>query len=112
MSVVVGGPYQRAISFVVSGNSVKLRHLRRDPRCSVLAVTDDWRAWVAAEGRATLRTWDDTDPERLRVMLREVYQAGGGRHPDYAEYDRVMRQERRAVVMVTPERLYGVRYET
>ena len=30
------------------------RHLRHDPRCTVLAVTEDWRCWVSVEGEAQL----------------------------------------------------------
>ena len=39
---------------IVRGTSVKARHLRRDSRCTVLAVTEDWRGWVSVEGEAQL----------------------------------------------------------
>jgi hypothetical protein len=47
------------------------------------------------------------DPEELRVLLRDVFSAAGGTHDDWDEYDRVMHTERRAAVLVTPERITG-----
>lgn len=46
-------------------------------------------------------------PERLRLLLREIYQAAGGDHDDWAEYDRAMQRQRRTAVLVTPDRIYG-----
>ncbi|WP_063049820.1 hypothetical protein [Nocardia arthritidis] len=48
-----------------------------------------------------------------RTMQSSVVNAGVLRHPatgadeDWAEYDRVMAAERRAVVLVLPDRVYG-----
>ncbi len=41
------------------------------------------------------------DPRRL---LRDVYAAAGGEHPDLDEYDRIMAAERRTAVLLRPER--------
>ena len=46
------------------------------------------------------------DHERLRLLLRDVFEAAGGTHEDYAEYDRVVAAERRVAVLVTPSRIY------
>ena len=108
MSIVRGGPYQGSMAFTARGATAKVSNLRHDPRCTVLAVTDNWRSYVTVEGKATIHGWDDTDPGTLRVMLRAVYAAAGGQHPDLDEYDRVMKEEQRAVVLVSPERVYGL----
>ena len=110
MSIVVCGPFQGDAAFVsIRGSSAKIRNLRRDPRCTVLAVTDDWSSFVAVEGFATLRDPDNTEPEELRVLLRDVYRAcGGGEHPDWDEYDEVMLRQREVVVTVPPDRIYGL----
>jgi len=64
------------------------------------------------EGRAELIGPDDPNPdvdaEGLRLLLRRVYVAAGGDHDDWDAYDRTMAQERRAAVLVTPTRIYGV----
>ena len=46
----------------------------------------------------------EVDDERLRILLREIFHAASGAHDDLAEYDRVMRTERRVAVLITPER--------
>jgi PPOX class probable F420-dependent enzyme len=109
-SIVVCGAYQGHAAFViVRGKSVKTRNLRRDPRCTVLAVTDDWRSWVSVEGTVQLLDYHNTDAETMRVKLREVYRACGDRdHPDWEEYDRAMRQQDAVIVLVRPERVYGL----
>jgi PPOX class probable F420-dependent enzyme len=109
-SIVVCGAYQGHATFViVRGNSVKVRNLRRDPRCTVLAVTADWRGWVTVEGQAQLFDYGNTDAAVLRNMLREVYRACGDKdHPDWEEYDHAMRQQNAVVVLVRPERVYGL----
>ncbi|MDP7701904.1 MULTISPECIES: TIGR03618 family F420-dependent PPOX class oxidoreductase [unclassified Mycobacterium] len=88
---------------------VKLANLRARPQ---LAVTfrKGWQ-WATVEGRAELAGPDDTqpwlsDPDQLRLLLRDVFSAAGGSHDDWDEYDRVMASERRAVVLIAPTRVY------
>ncbi len=109
MSILSTGLYQESVVFVVAGNTAKLANLKRNPRCTVLAVKADWSGYAVIEGSAKISSGDNMDPEALRLLLRNAYRAcGGGEHPDWNEYDEVMKQERRAVVMVTPERMYGM----
>ena len=95
------------LAFVTYGK-VKLANIRARPQITLSAVSG-WR-WATVEGRAVIVGPDDPHPdvdaERLRLLLREVFQAAGGTHDDWAEYDRVMRTERRAAVLVTPTRSY------
>ena len=88
---------------------MKLANLRQRPQ---LAVTfrSGW-AWATVEGSAQLIGPDDPHPEvdaeRLRLLLREVFIAAGGSHDNWAEYDRVMAEQRRTVVFVHPSRVYS-----
>jgi PPOX class probable F420-dependent enzyme len=109
-SVVVCGPYHDQVALVsVRGDSAKIRNLRRDPRCTVLTVAPDWRSYVVIEGQAQFLDAGNTEAEELRRCLREVYRAcGGGEHPDWEEYDRVMRERRAVVLLVRPDRIYGL----
>ena len=97
------------VAFVAAGRARKLAHLRADPTITVV-VRAGWQ-WVAVEGRAELIGPDDPHPdvndERLRFLLREVFTAAGGTHDDWVTYDRVMREERRTAVLVTPTRVYS-----
>jgi PPOX class probable F420-dependent enzyme len=98
----------QALAFVTYGR-VKLRNLRQRPQVTV-AFRSGWR-WASVEGRAILAGPDDPQPwldaERLRLLLREIFTAAGGKHDDWSEYDRVMREQRRAAVLITPTRVYG-----
>ena len=109
-SIVVCGAHQGHAAFViVRGSSVKTRNLRRDSRCTVLAVSPDWRGWVSVEGEAQLFDYGNTDAEVMRQMLRDVYRACGDTdHPDWEEYDQAMRQQDAVVVLVRPQRVYGL----
>ena len=110
-SIVVCGAYQgKAAYVIVRGNSVKTANLRRDSRCTVTAVSDDWRSCVSVEGTADLMDYRNTDAETMRVELREVYRAcsAHGDHPDWEEYDRAMVQQDAVIVLVSPERVYGM----
>jgi PPOX class probable F420-dependent enzyme len=100
---------ERSVLVFVTYGKVKLANLRARPQ---LAATfrSGWQ-WVAVEGHAQLIGPDDPhagiDAERLRLLLREVFAAAGGSHDDWAEYDRVMAEQRRTVVLVEPTRIYG-----
>jgi len=67
--------------------------------------------WVAVEGPTELAGPDDPlpgiDAERRRRLLREIFTAAGGTHDDWDTYDRVMADERRSAVLVTPHRVYS-----
>ena len=106
-TIVRAGPYLGRMALVARGDTVKLRNLARNPHCTVLTVQPDWRRFVTVEGQAELRTPDDTDAEELRLLLRAVFTAAGGTHDNWEEFDRVMLEERRAAVLVTPDRVYG-----
>ncbi len=100
---------QPSLAFTTYGK-VKLANLRARPQ---LAVTfkNGWQ-WATVEGRAELAGPDDAQPwlkdaDQLRLLLREVFTAAGGSHGDWDEYDRVMAKERRAVVLIAPNRVYS-----
>jgi PPOX class probable F420-dependent enzyme len=99
----------RVVALVIHGQARKLAHLRARPRASVV-LRAGWQ-WAGVEGPAEIIGPDDPvdgiGPERLRLLLREIFTAAGGAHEDFEEYDRVMAAERRAAVLVTPERVFG-----
>ncbi len=96
------------VAFVTYGRA-KLANLRARPQVTV-TFRAGWQ-WAAVEGTARVIGPDDpapgVDAERLRLLRREVFTAAGGTHENWAEYDAVMARERRAVVLVTPTRVYS-----
>jgi PPOX class probable F420-dependent enzyme len=97
------------VAAVVQGRARKLVNLRARPRVSVV-LRAGWQ-WAAVEGTVQIAGPDDQmdgiGPERLRLLLREIFTAAGGTHEDFDEYDRVMAEERRAAVLIAPERVFG-----
>ena len=99
---------EHVVSFVTYGPA-KLGNLRRRSQATVV-FRAGWR-WAAVEGRCQIIGPDDPfpgfEPEDLPGLLRAVFQAAGGTHDDWDTYDRVMREERRAAVLVCPDRIYS-----
>ncbi len=97
------------VAFVSGGNAARLGHIRAGSDVTV-TVRRGWR-WVGVAGSAHLIGPDDPleglDTDGLKMLLRTVFQAAGGSHDDYEEYDRVMAHERRAAVFVTAARIFG-----
>src|SRR6266571_8121181 len=96
-------------AFVARGGARKLTNLRARPRATVV-VRAGWQ-WVAVEGPTQLAGPDDQlpgiDAERRGLLLREIFAAAGGTHEDWDTYDRVMADERRSAVLITPDRVYS-----
>jgi PPOX class probable F420-dependent enzyme len=102
---VLGGP---VVGFTTRGSAAKLANLRARPRATIV-VRAGWE-WVAVEGLTEIAGPDDPlpgfDPAGVPELLREVFRAAGGTHDDWPTYDRVMAEERRAAVLISPERVY------
>ncbi len=96
------------LGFVTYGR-VKLANLRARPQLSV-TFRNGWQ-WATVEGHAELAGPDDPqpwlDPERLRVLLRDIFTAAGGTHDDWDTYDRVMVEQGRTAVLIAPTRVYS-----
>ena len=99
---------EQVVGLVAIGGGRKLANLRADSRATIVARAG-WR-WAAVEGDAQLIGPDDPHPEvdaeALRVLLRDIFTAAGGTHEDFDTYDRVMAEDRRAAVLLTPRRVY------
>jgi PPOX class probable F420-dependent enzyme len=96
------------VGFVARGGTRKLANLRARPHAT-LVVRVGWQ-WAAAEGPAELAGPENplpgVPPDALPQLLRDVFTAAGGTHDDWDTYDRVMAEERRTAVLVSPARVY------
>jgi PPOX class probable F420-dependent enzyme len=99
---------QQVVAFVTYGRA-KLANLRQRPRAT-LVFRAGWQ-WGAVEGPCDIIGPDDPfpgfDASELPSLLRSVFRSAGGRHDNWPEFDRVMREERRAAVLVHPGRVYA-----
>ena len=103
---VTGAP---VVAFTTREGAAKLTNLRARPRATIV-IRSGWQ-WAAAEGPTEIVGPADAlpgfGPAGLPRLLRDVFTAAGGTHDDWATYDRVMAEERRAAVLVSPERIYS-----
>ena len=86
----------------------KTANLRRDPRAALEVTRSDGWAWATAEGPVTL-VGPGSDPRGPEVEALVTYfrKATGGEHPDWDEYRAAMVTERRVLMTMTVERVYG-----
>ena len=100
-------PDRRAVRISVTDDRAKTRNLRRDPRASFQVVSPDLTAWAVGEGFAEL-TPPAADPHDDTVeALVDLYRRLAGEHPDWAEYRAAMVADRRVVLTLPFERVYG-----
>jgi PPOX class probable F420-dependent enzyme len=94
---------------LVTAGSIKLANLRARPQITA-TFRNGWQ-WAAVEGQAQLAGPDDPQPwldaEGLRLLRRAIFVAAGGEHDNWEEYDRVMTEQRRAAVLIRPNRIYS-----
>ena len=87
----------------------KTANLRRDPRAAFEVTSPDGWAWATAEGSVTL-TGPGTDPNGPEVeALVDYYRAAAGEHPDWDEYRSVMVSDRRVLMALHVEKVYGAK---
>lgn len=87
----------------------KTANLRRDPRAALSVESEDGRAWATAEGPVEL-VGPGADPHGPEVeALVQWYRAAAGEHPDWEEYREVMVRDRRVLMTMHVQRVYGER---
>ncbi len=101
-------PEERIIRVSVTDDRAKTRNLRRDPRASYHVTSPDRWAYTVAEGTADLSPvardpHDDTVEELVRL-----YRAVLGEHPDWDDFRASMVRDRRLVLRLRVERVYGI----
>ena len=106
-TVVSAGLVDGQVAFVSRAETVKVRNVRRSGDCSVTLINPDNRRYVTVQGAATAHDWDNTDEAALLGLLRRAYSAAGRPPESWDDFESAMREERRTVVLVTPERVYG-----
>ncbi|HEX5089927.1 MAG TPA: PPOX class F420-dependent oxidoreductase [Nocardioides sp.] len=80
----------------------KTTNLRRDPRATVLVLSDEWNdAWVQVDG--TAEVLDMPSPEAEDGLV-EYFRCISGEHPDWDDYRQAMRRQGKSLVRITPDR--------
>jgi len=104
------GSGRAVVGVVIGGGSRKLQLLRERPRAAA-TLRAGWQ-WASVEGPVELVGPNDPHPDfsadETRLLLRDIFTAAGGTHDDWDTYDKVMAEEQRTAVLITPERVYSI----
>jgi PPOX class probable F420-dependent enzyme len=77
--------------------AVKVRNLRRDPRCSLCVLPDGFFGdWIQVDGEAEIVPLPEAMP-----LLEAVYRSVAGDHPDWDEFRADMERQRRVILRIT-----------
>lgn len=102
--------YDRAAGVIyvsMTEGRAKTANLRSDPRAALEVTSSDGWAWATAEGSVTL-TGPGTDPHGPEVeALVDYYRSAAGDHPNWDEYRSVMVSDRRVLMALTVQKVYG-----
>lgn len=75
----------------------KTTHLRRDPRCSVLVMSDDFDGpYVQVDGNAEVLDI----PDAIEPLV-EYFRVIAGEHSDWDEYRQAMREQNKSLLRIT-----------
>lgn len=96
------------IRISVTDGRAKTANLRRDPRASFHVSSEDGWAYAVAEARAELTPVAERPDDPTVEELVGLYRAVQGEHPDWDDFRRAMVAERRLVLRLHVERLYGM----
>ncbi|CAM5714733.1 PPOX class probable F420-dependent enzyme OS=Streptomyces griseomycini OX=66895 GN=FHS37_005850 PE=4 SV=1 [Streptomyces griseomycini] len=101
-------PDERTVRVSVTDDRAKTRNVRRDPRVSYHVTTADRWAYTVAEGTAELSAVAaDPHDEAVEELVR-LYRDVNGEHPDWDDYRAAMVRDRRLVLRLRVERVYGI----
>lgn len=104
MHVVNDGTFEVS----VTDDRAKTRNVRRDPRVSLHVSAPDFWSYVVVDGTGTTTpVARSTDDETVEALVA-YYRSAAGEHQDWDEYRRVMVQEKRLLLRITPQHAYGM----
>ncbi|WP_326689424.1 MULTISPECIES: PPOX class F420-dependent oxidoreductase [unclassified Streptomyces] len=100
-------PGSRVLRVSITDGRAKARNLARDPRASFHVTSADGWTWTVVDGVAELTPVAEDPHDATVEELIEVYRAIRGEHPDWDEYRASMVADRRLVVRLSVDHVYG-----
>lgn len=92
----------------ITDGRAKTANLRRDPRASLHVSAPDGWSYVVAEAVAELSPVAASPDDDTVEQLISLYRALAGEHPDWDEYRAAMVADRRLVLTLPVDRVYGM----
>ncbi len=97
----------RTVRVSTTADRAKVRNLRRDPRASFHVSSTDGARFVVADGQAELSAIAADPGDAAVEELIRLYRDVQGEHPDWADYRAAMVADRRLVLRVHVQHVYG-----
>lgn len=98
--VTAGVDGQDRVVIATYPERAKVHNLRRDPRASILVLSDDFGdAWVQLDGTAEVLDL----PEAVEPLV-EYFRVIAGEHPDFDEYRQAMRDQGKCLIRISIDR--------
>lgn len=101
-------PRTMTIQASITEPRAKTRNLRRDPRASLHVSCDDGWSYAVAEGDVVLTPPAASVDDDTVEALVELYRKIAGEHPDWDDYRRAMVDDRRVLMTLKINHLYGM----
>ncbi|MEU1056742.1 TIGR03618 family F420-dependent PPOX class oxidoreductase [Streptomyces sp. NPDC005876] len=101
-------PEERVLRVSLTDDRAKTRNLRRDPRASYHVTTADRWSYAVAEGTADLSPVVADPHDETAEELVRLHREALGEHPDWDEYRAALVRDRRVVLRLRVDRVYGV----
>jgi PPOX class probable F420-dependent enzyme len=98
----------RTIRVSITDDRAKTRNLRRDPRASLHVTTGKFWPYTVAEGTAELSPVAADPGDATVEELIDLYRSIQGEHPDWDDYRTAMVEDRRLVLRLAVDRVYGI----
>lgn len=100
-------PARRLLRVSITADRAKYANLRRDDRASYHVTTADRWAYAVADGTARLSDVAAAPGDAAVQQLIDLYRAIRGEHPDWDDYRTAMVRDRRVVLSLHVEHVYG-----
>ena len=91
----------------ITADRAKTANMRRDPRVSFYVNGPGSRSYAVAEGLAQLSPVAARPDDATVEELVEIYRLIAGEHPDWDEFRAAMVGDRRLVLTIAVDKVYG-----
>lgn len=100
-------PDKRVIRVSITDGRAKTTNLRRDPRATFQVTNSRGWGYAVADGEAELSPVAERPDDATVEELIDLYRAIQGEHPDWDDYRTAMVRDRRIVLTIHVDRVYG-----
>ncbi|OWY62089.1 hypothetical protein B7486_60290 [cyanobacterium TDX16] len=92
----------------VTADRAKYKNVQREPWAALHVTADDFWSYAALEGPVETSAVAASPDDEAVEELVELYRSLQGEHDDWDEYRQAMVDDRRVVLRLRPDHVYGM----